>query len=104
MAKFEVIGNLGGDVEITYTDGGMAIAKFSVAENFRKKVNGEWVDDHTTWWRCAAFKDVAEKMVGWGRGDRVHIVDATVDERAWTDKEGNERKTTEISVNKVYLV
>ena len=50
-------GRIGKPVEVTYTNSGTAVAKFSVAVS--EKYNGE---EKTTWYNVVAFKATAENL------------------------------------------
>lgn len=45
MNKVQLTGNVAREIETRYTQGGMAIASFSIAVNSQRKVNDEWVDE-----------------------------------------------------------
>ena len=58
--KVILIGNLGKDPEVKYTQTGMAVARFSVATNDRfKDKDGNW-QDRTEWHNLVAFQRTAE--------------------------------------------
>ena len=104
MADFRVIGTLGQDPEISYSNSGTAISKFSVAENHSKKDGNEWIDDGTSWWRCVAFGKLAERSIGWTKGDRVCIDSGSVRIEEWEDKKGETQRSTKVIVNRAHLV
>ncbi len=94
--KVILVGNVGKDPEVRYLDSGVAVANFPFAtsETYRNK-NGEKVTT-TEWhnivlWRGLA--EVAEKYVK--KGSQLYI-EGRIRTRAWDDKEGNKRYTTEI--------
>ena len=94
--KVILVGNVGKDPEVRYLDSGVAVANFPFAtsETYRNK-NGEKVT-MTEWhnivlWRGLA--EVAEKYVK--KGSQLYI-EGRIRTRAWDDKEGNKRYTTEI--------
>lgn len=94
--KAILIGNVGADPEVKYLDGGVAVARFSLAttESYKNK-NGERVDQ-TEWhnivlWRGLA--EVAEKYVK--KGMKVYI-EGRIRNRSWEDQNGVKRYTTEI--------
>jgi len=104
MAYIEFSGNLGGDPEVSYTPSGQALAKFTVAETERIKdaATGEWSDGDTTWWRCTAWRNLAEAC-----GE--HLVKGTgvtvkgrIKIREY-DKDGEKRYATEVTVDKIGL-
>ncbi len=59
--KVILVGNLGRDPEVSYTPGGMAVAKFSIAtsEKWKDKNSGE-MQERTEWHRITAFGRLGE--------------------------------------------
>ncbi len=96
--KVILIGNLGRDPEIRSTQDGVKIANFSVAtsENWRDKSSGER-RERTEWHRVVIFNerlvDVVEKYLK--KGAKVYV-EGALQTRKWTDKEGQERYSTEV--------
>ena len=100
LNKVLLIGRLGQDPEIRHTQGGQAVASFSVAtnESWRDK---EWnQQERTDWHNCVSFGATAEKYIGpyVTKGTLVSI-EGTLQTRSWEDKEGNKKYTTEVVVN-----
>lgn len=94
--KVILVGNVGVDPEVKYLDGGTAVCNFRLAtsETYKSK-NGERVTQ-TEWhnvvlWRGLA--EIAEKYVK--KGMQLYI-EGRIRTRAWDDKDGNKRYTTEI--------
>ena len=100
--KVILIGNLGRDPEFRSTQDGQRIANFSIAtsENWRDKASGER-RERTEWHRIVVFNDrlvdVIEKYVK--KGSKLYI-EGALQTRKWTDKEGQERYTTEVVLQK----
>lgn len=73
--QITIAGNLTRDPELQYTNGGMALAKFSVAVQERRKTENGWEDGETSFFRCVVFGDhgenVAESLT---KGTRVVVV------------------------------
>ena len=96
--KVILIGNVGRDPEIRSTQDGTRIANLSLAtsENWRDKNTGER-RERTEWHRVVIFNerlvDVVEKYVK--KGAKLYI-EGALQTRKWTDKEGQERYTTEV--------
>jgi len=103
--KVILIGNLGKDPEVKYTQGGMAVAKFTVATNERyKDKDGQW-QDRTEWHNLVAFQRTAE-IVGeyLKKGGKVYI-EGSLRTSSWDDKESGQKKyRTEILVNDLVLL
>jgi hypothetical protein len=56
MQKVLLIGNLGRDPEVKYSQQGTAIAQFSVATTERWKDKGGEPQEHTEWFAVKAFR------------------------------------------------
>ena len=102
--KVILIGNLGKDPEIRYTEGNIARLTFTLAttEVYKDK-NGNRAE-HTEWhyivmWRQLA--QTAEKLLK--KGMQVYI-EGRLQTRQWTDKEGNKRSITEINADNFVLL
>ncbi len=103
--KVILIGNLGKDPEVKYTQGGMPVAKFSLATNERyKDKEGQW-QDRTEWHNIVAFQRTAE-IVGeyLKKGGKVYI-EGSLRTSSWDDKETGQKKyKTEIIANDLVLL
>jgi single-strand DNA-binding protein len=95
--KWIGIGNLGRDPEMRYTASGEAICNFSVActDSWKDKQTGE-KKEQTEWVRISFFGKLAEIAGQYlKKGSQVYI-EGSLRTRKWTDKDGQERYTTEI--------
>lgn len=95
--KWIGIGNLGRDPESRYTASGEAICNFSIActETWKDKQTGER-KEMTEWVRISAFGKLAEICSQYlKKGSQVYV-EGSLRTRKWTDKDGQERYTTEI--------
>ncbi len=100
MNKVIISGNLGQKPEVRNANSGTAVCNFSIATNQRVKKGDEWVDN-TEWHRIVVFGKQAENCERFlDKGSKV-IVEGRIQYRSYQDKEGNERKTTEIVANNV---
>ena len=73
--KVILLGNLGRDPELSYTPGGMAICKFSIATSKRRKDG----TDVTQWHRCTAFDKRAETISQYVRKGQQLFVEGAID-------------------------
>lgn len=99
LNKVQLIGNMGRDPEIRYTNDNRAIANLTVAttESWNSKDGGR--QDKTEWHRVVIFGKLAEVVEKYlKKGDKVYF-EGKLQTRQWTDKEGQERYTTEIVVD-----
>lgn len=96
--KVILIGNLGKDPEVRATQTGSRIANLTVAtsESWKDKSTGER-KEKTEWHRVSIYNDnivgVCERYLH--KGSKVYI-EGQLETRKWTDKDGQERYTTEV--------
>lgn len=96
--KVILVGNLGKDPEVRTFQNGGRVASFSVAtsESWKDKTSGE-KKEKTEWHRVSILNDnlvgIAERYLK--KGAKVYI-EGQLETRKWTDKEGQERYTTEV--------
>ena len=97
--KVILVGNLGNDPEVKYTNSGSAIANLTVAtsESWNDKTTGE-KREAVEWHRVVLFGKLAEVASEYLRkGSQVYI-EGQLRTRKWTDNAGVEKYTTEIVV------
>ena len=96
--KVILVGNLGRDPEIRSTQDGTKVANLSLAtsESWRDRSSGER-RERTEWHRVVIFNEklceVAEKYLR--KGSKIYI-EGQLQTRKWTDKDGQERYSTEV--------
>src|SRR5579862_8364769 len=96
--KVILIGNLGADPEIRRTQDGRPIANLRLAttDTWRDKMTGER-RERTEWHRVVIFNEnlakIAEQYLK--KGAKVYL-EGALQTRKWTDKEGAERYSTEV--------
>ncbi|SEB29070.1 single-stranded DNA-binding protein [Arthrobacter woluwensis] len=99
-----VTGNLTNDPELRFTPSGSAVANFKVAVTARKfdRNSNEWRDSETKFWRCAAWNQgkltLAENVANTLRKGANVIVQAEIETRSYTTKEGEKRTVDELRV------
>lgn len=105
LNKVQIIGNLGRDAELRYTQGGSAVATLNVAttEVWNDKSSGE-KKEKTEWHRCVMWGQQAERLSEYlTKGKQVYL-EGKLQTRKWQDKDGNDKYTTEINVFSVVLL
>ncbi|MBV8783746.1 MAG: single-stranded DNA-binding protein [Gammaproteobacteria bacterium] len=103
--KVILIGNLGADPETRAMPSGSQVANLRVAtsESWRDKQTGEQ-QERTEWHRVAFFGRLAEVAGEYLRkGSQVYI-EGSLRTRKYTDKQGNERYSTEIIGNELQML
>lgn len=103
--KVILVGNLGADPEIRYTQGGTAVASFSVAtgEEWTDKQTGE-KQQRTEWHNCTAWGKTAEIIGEYAKKGRQVYVEGSNRTEKYTGKDGIERYTTKIRVDVFQLL
>lgn len=96
LNKAMIIGRLGQDPDVRYTQSNTAVANLSVATSERyKDKQGEW-KENTEWHRVVAWGRLAEICQEYlKKGSQVYI-EGPIQTRKWEDKEGQTRYSTEI--------
>jgi len=102
--KVILVGNLGQDPEVRHLESGSVVAKFSLATNERYKDKSGEVKTITEWhdvvvWRGLA--ELAERLLTKGK---LVYVEGKLNHRKWQDKDGNNRKTTEVLANNFQIL
>ncbi len=94
--KVILIGNLGADPEIRFTQSGVAVATLRLATSERWKGQDGQMQEHTEWHRVILWRRLAEIARDYlQKGSRVYI-EGKLQTRKWQDQNGNDRWTTEI--------
>lgn len=100
--KCILIGNVGKDPEVRRMTSGDPVVTLSLAtsESWRDKASGER-KEKTEWHRVVIFNEhiakVAEQYVK--KGSKVYL-EGSLQTRKWTDKDGAEKYSTEIVIQK----
>ena len=103
--KVILVGNLGRDPEVRYSPDGGAIANFSVAttDTWKDKATGE-KKENTEWHRIVFFGKTAEIVAQYLKKGSAVYVEGALRTRKWTDKEGQEKYTTEIVGDRMQML
>ena len=104
--KVTLLGNLGRDPEVRFSQSGDKIANLSIAtsETWNDKSSGER-KEKTEWHRVVVFNkflaDIAEKYLK--KGSQVFI-EGKIKTRSWEDQQGQKRYTTEVVADVMQLL
>ncbi len=103
--KVLLLGNVGKDPEMRASQGGMAIASFTLATADRQKdQTGQWTDK-TEWHNLVAFGRTAEIVRDYVKKGSQIFIEGKIQTRSWDDKESGQKKyRTEILVNDMSLL
>ena len=104
--KVMLIGNLGRDPEIRYTQNGMAVANLTLAtsEVWKDKQSGE-NQERTEWHRIVMYQRLAEIAGEYLRKGAKIFIEGRLQTRKWQDKtSGQDRYTTEIVADAMQML
>lgn len=98
-----LIGNLTGDPELRFTPSGAAVCSFTIAVQPRKfdKSSGGWVDGQASFYRCNAWRQMAENIAeSFTKGNRV-VVFGSIGQRSYETNDGEKRTVFEVLVEDI---
>ena len=97
-----IMGRLVRDPELRRTGSGVPVASFTVAvdRDFSGKDGGQKESDFID---CVAWRNTAEFVEKYFSKGRMAVVSGRLQIRAWTDKDGNKRRTAEVVADNVYF-
>lgn len=93
--KVILIGNLGADPEIRWTQDGKCVATMRIATTERIKRGDQW-EDATEWHRVVCFGRTAQNVERYVKKGRQLYVEGRLKTRKWQDRDGNDRWSTEV--------
>ena len=104
LNKVQIIGNLGRDPELRFTQDGTPVANFTVAVNESWRSRGGEQRERTEWFRVVAWSNLAEIANQYLRRGRQVFIEGRLQTREWQDREGNDRTSTELVVRDMIML
>lgn len=103
--KVILVGNLGRDPEMRYTQNGVAVCSFSLAtsETYRDRTSGEKVTQ-TEWHNIILWRGLAETAEKYLRKGSSVYIDGKIRTRKWEDQQNQIRYTTEIIADTMQML
>ncbi len=104
LNKVMLIGRLGQDPEVKYTESGAAVATFSMAtsENWKDKAGEK--QERTEWHRCVAWNRLAEIIGEYLEKGKLIYVEGSIHTRSWETDEGEKKYATDIKVRQMKML
>lgn len=104
LNKVMIIGRLGRDPELRYTQSGSPVASLNVAtdESYTDR-DGNKVE-RTEWHRVSVFQRQAETCANYLSKGSLVYVEGSLQTRKWQDQQGQDRYTTEIKAQRVQFL
>ncbi|MDR1050210.1 MAG: single-stranded DNA-binding protein [Deltaproteobacteria bacterium] len=97
--KAILVGNLGKDPDLKYTQTGKAMVNFSLATT--ERWGGE---DRTEWHNVVMFDRLAEIANDYLRKGRTVYIEGRIQTRSWEDPSGNKRHITEVVASNMQML
>ncbi|MFU8802717.1 MAG: single-stranded DNA-binding protein [Bradymonadaceae bacterium] len=104
LNKAMLIGRLGADPEVRYTQSGMPVANFNIATNEVWNDKSGQKQERTEWHKIVVFNKTAEIVGKYLKKGREVYIEGRIQTKDWQDKDGNKRYTTEIVANTVQFL
>ena len=94
--KCILVGRLGNDPELKYTNSGSAVSNISIATTEKWTDKSGERQEKTEWHKVVVFGKSAEFAGEYAHKGSLVYVEGRLQTRSWEDREGNKRYTTEI--------
>ena len=103
--KVILVGNVGKDPEVRYSQSGTPVANFSLATNERFKDRNDAWQDRTEWHNIVAWQRLAEIVGEYvAKGSKLYV-EGKLQTTSWEDRQSGERKyRTEIVARDLLLL
>jgi len=99
-----LLGNLGRDAEMSYTQGGTARCRFSVATSKSWAKDGD-KKERTEWHNIVLWGKLGEALAKYLKKGKKVYLEGEIQTRSWDDeKSGQKKYMTEINASKVILL
>lgn len=97
-----VVGNVGRDPELKYTQNGIAVTDFSLASSRSWTDQNGQRQERTTWWRVTCWRRQAEIVAQYvKKGRQVMVVATQIEADAYMGRDGDPRASLNITADDV---
>ena len=103
LNKVFILGRVTADLQLRTTAGGQSVVTFSIATNRNWTDKGGQKQEETEFHNVVAWGRQAEVANQFLRRGSLVLVEGRLQTRSWEDKQGAQRKTTEIIVDQLQL-
>lgn len=103
--KVTLIGRLGRDPELKYTQSGTAYCRFSIAtdDQWTDRSSGE-KQERTEWHNIVAWERLAEICGQYLAKGRMVYIEGSIQSRQWEDQDGNKRTSFDIRAREMVML
>ncbi|MDD5476034.1 MAG: single-stranded DNA-binding protein [Syntrophales bacterium] len=102
--KVILVGRLGADPEIRYTQDGAMVTNLNIATNEQWRDKEGEKQQRTEWHRVVTFRRLAEICGNYLSKGSLVYVEGRMQTRSWDDKDGNKRYTTEVVATSMQML
>jgi single-strand DNA-binding protein len=102
LNKVILIGRLTRDAELKYTNSGLAVSRFSIAVNRRKKTGDSWTEE-TDFFDCVLFGRSAEALGQYMTKGKQIGIEGELHQNRW-EQDGQKRSKVEVFVQNIQLL
>jgi single-strand DNA-binding protein len=102
--KVILIGNLGSDPTVRFTQSGTAVANFNIATTERYNDRNGERQERTEWHRIVMFGRQAEIAQQYLKKGRQVYIEGRLQTREWEDQQGVKKYTTEVVCNNMQML
>ncbi len=104
LNKACILGNVGRDPELRYTNNGKAVATFSIATSTSWRDQNGTTQEKTTWHNIVAWDKLAEICNNYVKKGKQVYIEGRIENRSYDDKDGNKRYVSEIIATDLILL
>lgn len=102
--KVILVGRLGQDPEVRYTQGGTAVANLRIATDETWKDQSGERQQRTEWHTVVLWRRLAEISGQYLSKGRLVYIEGKLQTRSWQDREGNKRYSTEVQADNMVML
>jgi single-strand DNA-binding protein len=103
LNSVSIIGRLGEDPSVRYSQSGTAVVNLSIATNYNIKKDDEWTEA-VEWVRCTIFGKKAEACAEYlSKGSQIYL-EGRLSTQSWTDDSGVKRWSTSVIIRDVIFL
>jgi len=102
--RVELLGRLGRDPELQYTQSGVPVCRLSIATEENTKSEDGTFEKRTEWHSVTVWQRTAENCVQFLRKGSMVMIEGSLQTRKITDQQGNNTYKTEVKVRQIHFM
>ena len=101
LNRIIIMGRLTQDPTLRTTQSGVSVCSFTIAVD--RDFSGKGEEKQTDFFDCTAWRGTADFVGKYFSKGRMIVVDGSLQNDKWTDKDGNNRVSAKVVANNVYF-